>query len=247
MILHRDAAPGVHRVSDGCVNWYLIEDADGLTAVDAGLPRSWRLLGQALNALGHPRERLRAVVLTHAHFDHVGFAEQARRSLRLPVFLHPEDAPIARHPLRYPHERSPLAYVWRPRTLRNLGEMLAGGALRTRGIAETRGFSNDVLLDVPGTPRAVATPGHTPGSVALHLPDRDAVLSGDALVTLDPYTDRRGPRLVARAATANSALARASLDRLAALGATILLPGHGEPWRHGVAEAVEHARKAPIA
>lgn len=48
-----------------------------------------------------------------------------------------------------------------------------------------------------GRPTVIATPGHTYGHVALHLPDRDAVISGDALVTLAPYTALTGPRVVA--------------------------------------------------
>jgi glyoxylase-like metal-dependent hydrolase (beta-lactamase superfamily II) len=42
-----------------------------------------------------------AVVLTHAHFDHMGFAERARRELGVPLYVHENDAPLTRHPLRY--------------------------------------------------------------------------------------------------------------------------------------------------
>jgi glyoxylase-like metal-dependent hydrolase (beta-lactamase superfamily II) len=90
----------------------------------------------------------------------------------------------------------------------------------------------------------IAGPGHTAGSVALHLPDRGVLLTGDALVTLDPYTTRTGPRIVAGAATADSAQNLASLAALAATGAGLLLPGHGEPWTRGAAEAVRLALEA---
>jgi glyoxylase-like metal-dependent hydrolase (beta-lactamase superfamily II) len=69
------------------------------------------------------------------------------------------------------------------------------------------------------------------------------VISGDALVTLDPYTGHRGPQIVAGAATADSEQALRSLDRLAATGAGTVLPGHGEPWTAGVGTAVELARE----
>jgi glyoxylase-like metal-dependent hydrolase (beta-lactamase superfamily II) len=88
----------------------------------------------------------------------------------------------------------------------------------------------------------VRTPGHTDGHIGLHLPDRDAVLTGDALVTLDPYTGRTGPQIVAAAATADPAQALASLDALAATGARIVLPGHGAPTRHGIVAAARSAR-----
>src|SRR5688572_20655904 len=55
-------------------------------------------------------------------------------------------------------------------------------------------------LPVPGSPHVVFAPGHTLGHCVLHLPDRDVLIAGDAIVTLDPYTAKTGPRIVARAA-----------------------------------------------
>jgi glyoxylase-like metal-dependent hydrolase (beta-lactamase superfamily II) len=102
----------------------------------------------------------------------------------------------------------------------------------------------DGVLPVPGRPAVVPTPGHTLGHCALHLADRDAVLAGDAVVMLDPYTGRTGPRLVARAATVDSARNLATLDALAATGARTVLTGHGEPWTGGAEAVVAAARDA---
>jgi glyoxylase-like metal-dependent hydrolase (beta-lactamase superfamily II) len=73
------------------------------------------------------------------------------------------------------------------------------------------------------------------------------VIAGDAIVTLDPYTGRRGPRLVARAATVDSERNLRTLDALAATGARTVLTGHGEPWARGVESAVAQARAAGAA
>jgi glyoxylase-like metal-dependent hydrolase (beta-lactamase superfamily II) len=247
MRLERDVAPGVHRIADGAVNWFLVEASEGVTAVDAGVGVSWRSLLRALRELGRPQRDLAALVLTHAHFDHVGFAERARLELGLPVWCHEREADIASHPRRYPHERSPLRYLWRPGAMANVGSMALRGAFFVRPVAVTDTFAGGEELPVPGSPRVVPTPGHTPGHCALHLPERDALIAGDALVTLDPYSGRFGPRLVARAATGDSEQARASLDALADTGAATVLCGHGEPWTRGVEEAVRRAKAAPIA
>jgi glyoxylase-like metal-dependent hydrolase (beta-lactamase superfamily II) len=69
------------------------------------------------------------------------------------------------------------------------------------------------------------------------------VITGDALVTLDPYTTLTGPRLVAKAALADSAQNLATLDRIGESGASHLLPGHGDPWHGPAEEAVAIARR----
>jgi glyoxylase-like metal-dependent hydrolase (beta-lactamase superfamily II) len=73
------------------------------------------------------------------------------------------------------------------------------------------------------------------------MPDRGVLFAGDAFVVEDPYTGRPGPRIVARAATANSAQALHSLERLRGLDADVVLTGHGAPWRGGVDEGVRLA------
>ena len=110
-MLHAEAAPGVHRVEDDNTNWYIVEGEGGLTVVDAGVPRSWASLQEALRRLGRRSADIRALVLTHAHFDHVGFAERARRELGVPVFVHENDVPLTRHPWRYDHERPRAWYL----------------------------------------------------------------------------------------------------------------------------------------
>src|SRR5437763_1394405 len=73
--------------------------------------------------------------------------------------------------------------------------------------------------------------------------ERDTIITGDALVTFDPYTTLTGPRLVAKAALADSRQNLASLDRIADSGASHLLPGHGDPWHGRAEDAVEQARR----
>src|SRR5688572_14068484 len=100
-----DVAPGVHRVEDAYTNWYLIEDGDRLTVVDAGVPTSWSSFQDALRKLGRSPSDVAAVVLTHAHFDHMGFAERARKELGVTVWVHENDVPLTRNPMGYQHER----------------------------------------------------------------------------------------------------------------------------------------------
>jgi glyoxylase-like metal-dependent hydrolase (beta-lactamase superfamily II) len=243
-MLERDAAPGIHRVEDAHVNWFIVEASDGITLVDAGVPESWSSLHEALQELGRPAADVRALVLTHAHFDHVGFAERARTELGVPVYVHENDAPLARHPLQYTHERARSRYLLtRPKALPIVADLLRARAFWPAPVRQLERYTSGVL-PVPGAPEVVPTPGHTLGHCALLFRDRNAVIAGDAVVMLDPYTAERGPRIVAGAATADSARALESLDALAATGAATVLTGHGEPWREGAAEAAALARSA---
>jgi glyoxylase-like metal-dependent hydrolase (beta-lactamase superfamily II) len=241
--IETEVAPGIHRIEDAYTNWYLLEEDGAITVVDTGTPASWGSFQTALTQIGRSAGDVQAVVLTHAHFDHVGFAERARRELGVPVWVHEDDVPLTRHPMEYGHERSRLPYLLNPGALPIMAELARSRAFFAPGIREVRRF-RDGTLDVPGSPRVVHTPGHTVGHCSLHLPDRDALIAGDAVVMLDPYTGRRGPRLVARAATADVERNLRSLDALAATGAGTVLTGHGEPWRTGAEAIAAEARAA---
>jgi glyoxylase-like metal-dependent hydrolase (beta-lactamase superfamily II) len=246
-VLQRDAAPAIHRVEDAHTNWYLVEDAGEVTIVDAGVPQtSWNLLHEALRTLGRSTSDVRALVLTHAHFDHIGFAERARRELRLPVYVHEQDVPLTKRPRSYERERSPLYYVaTKPKALPIVVGFLRRRAWWPSPIESVTTFT-DGTLDVPGRPRVVFTPGHTHGHCAFHFPERDALITGDAVVTLNPYTGGHGPQIVARSATVDPQRALASLDAVAATGAGTVLTGHGDPWMDGAAAIAEAARRVGV-
>ena len=212
------------------------------------MPTSWGSLQRALGELGRSPSDVEALVLTHAHFDHVGFAERARKELGVPVHVHESDAALTMHPWRYDHERPRLPYfLTQVKALPIVASLLRNRAFFPPPIKEVRRYGDEGTLDVPGRPRVVPCPGHTQGHCALWLEDRGVLLAGDAFVMLDPYTARTGPRIVARAATADVDRNRRTLDALTATGAQTVLTGHGEPWTEGVGAAVERAQSTPVA
>src|SRR5437868_5726640 len=149
MELERGAAPDIHRVEDASVNWYLVEAESGLTIVDAGVPPSWGSLQEVLREIGREASEIRALVLTHAHFDHIGFAERARRELGVPVHVHENDVPLTRHPWRYDHER-PRAYYFatQVRALPMVAAFVRRRAWWPAPVRDVRRFS-DGTLPVP--------------------------------------------------------------------------------------------------
>jgi glyoxylase-like metal-dependent hydrolase (beta-lactamase superfamily II) len=240
-MLHRDIAEGVHRIEHAYTNFYLVEDGADVTIFDAGFPRSYALLQNALTQLGRSLSDVGAIVLTHAHPDHIGFAERARTELGVSLWLHEREVSVSRHPFRYETESSVARYI-KPSLLKVAGALVAAGALATKPLGEVRAYAGEPELDVPGRPVPICTPGHTHGHASFHLPDRGVVIAGDALVTHNPYTGGRGPQIVSAPANVDSTEAIASLTRIAETRAQIVLTGHGEPWTAGAVEAVEHAR-----
>jgi len=245
-MLTANVVDGVHRVEDAYTNWYLVEGEDGITVVDAGVPSSWQSFQDALRQLKRPSSDVKAVVLTHGHFDHIGFAERARRELGVPVWVHENDVLLTRKPLQYGRERSPLRYiVTRPKALPVIASFVRHRAFFPAPVKTVLRYS-DGEIAVPGRPRVVFTPGHTLGHCSLHFADRETLIVGDACVMFNPYTGEHGPSIVAPCANADSQRALQSLDAIAAIGARTLLSGHGDPWRAGAESAVEQARRAGI-
>jgi glyoxylase-like metal-dependent hydrolase (beta-lactamase superfamily II) len=239
----RDVAPGIHRVEDAHTNWYLVEEDGRLTIVDCGVPTSWGSLHAALSELGTTTRAIDAVVLTHAHFDHIGFAERGRTAWGVPVFCHENDVPLARHPQQYAHERSRLRYLLgNPQALPVIWSFARNRAFFPPPVKVLERYGSEGSLDVPGSPQIIFTPGHTLGHCSLHFPERDTLIAGDAVVTFNPYIAKPGPQIVAGAATADYQRNLRSLDAIASTAAATVLCGHGEPWREGAQAIAERAR-----
>jgi glyoxylase-like metal-dependent hydrolase (beta-lactamase superfamily II) len=233
-------APGIHRIGDqSMVNSYLLEDAGEVTIIDAGLPGYYRDIPRELAAMGRTAADVRALLLTHGHTDHIGFAERLRREQQVPVSVHEADAALARGEVPNPAKgtgptklRPFLGFLW--------FSMLRGG-LRAPKLRAVATFGDGATLDVPGSPRVILTPGHTPGSAVLHVASLDTLFVGDALATYAVTTGAHGPQVAPF--TADAAQAVASLARLDELSAGLVLPGHGDPWTGGVQEAVRQVRQ----
>src|SRR5579859_2108477 len=239
-----EVAEGIHRLTNGISNFYLIEQSGKLVLVDAGAPPDWDLLGRVIAGLGRDLGDLDAVLLTHAHTDHTGFAEKARATTGARVWIHEHDVQMASTGKVGPRDGKTSAYLLRGAFWRSALVLGMRGATKIIPIREVSGFSDGEVLDVPGSPRMVHAPGHTGGSAAILLEERGVLFTGDVLCTHNAYPGRAGPQIMPSGLNADTPQALASLANLAGIKADVLLPGHGEPWTAGVDEAVRQARTA---
>ena len=244
--------PGVYRLGDTAVNFYVIDHGDRLVLVDAGLPAHRSQLDGLLSQLGRRPSDISAVLITHAHPDHLGLAARLQAD-GAEIWVHQADqAALAdpRHATRYAKpERALLPYLLRrPAALALPLHLARSGAFGEEPVTTPRVFAaRGELAGVPGGPEAIPVPGHTPGSTAFAWAAHGAVFTGDALITADGLTGGTGPRLVSRGFTHDSAAALSSLEILAGLADyQVLLPGHGDPVMTGVAGAAREARLVPV-
>jgi glyoxylase-like metal-dependent hydrolase (beta-lactamase superfamily II) len=236
-------AEGLHRLGSDLINFYLVEDATGVTVVDAGVPAFYDKLGDCLDESGRGWDDVKALVLTHAHFDHVGFAERVRREHGIPVHVHAADEQLA-HTQKAPRDASVIPYLRYPAAWRLAGVLAKAGPPGRVKIEEVTTFAAGDRLDVPGRPRVIHAPGHTDGAVALHFEGHQTLLVGDVLCSRNPLTGRKGVQVMPAAFAVDAARALESVDRLEGIEAAVIGFGHGDPWRGGVGAAVAEARAA---
>jgi glyoxylase-like metal-dependent hydrolase (beta-lactamase superfamily II) len=234
---------GVVRLGTELVNWYLVEEDGQVAIVDAGAPAYRPQLDAGLTLLGRQLSDVTAVVLTHAHADHTGFAEPVRTELGVPVLVHADDERLATTGKAFgKRERSLLPYLRHAHAWKLLGHLASSGTPQKIGAVTT--FADGDTLDVPGHPRVVHTAGHTAGHCCLWLESRGVLVAGDLLCTRNPLTGARGPELLPGAFNLSSATMLDSLSKLESLDASAIVFGHGDPWTDGAAEAVRLARAA---
>lgn len=238
-----EIAPGVRRIGADVVNSYLVVDGDDITIIDAGLPRYWRLLQAELESIGKSLDNVRALVLTHGDTDHIGFAARLHREKGIAAYVHEADVERAQLKVKKPNKG------WGPVKMGPLVGFLwysaRNGGLRIPPAEGLQPITAGQSLDVPGTPQIIQTPGHTPGSVCVHVPGVDALFVGDTMTTRNVLTGATGPKPAPF--TLEPGQAVESLGQLEHVDATWVLPGHGPAWDGGVAEAVRQVREAAAA
>ena len=234
----------LHFVRTEHVNWVIYDGPDGTLLIDSGYVGQKALLEQSLDQVGRSSKEIDAVLITHAHADHIGGASWLAAERGIPVFSGSIEAAHAR--------RERLEQVGPPDVLRNA--FRPGVLAWAAGIYPLLGGKPDLAvpstlpfpllggkIDVPGTPTAIEVPGHTTGSIVFSFPEDGVVIVGDTIVTGHRTSRRRGPQMLHPMFHNNVPLARASLTRLAEIDAEMILPGHGPSWAGTPAAAIADA------
>lgn len=222
----REVVDGITLLGTQRVNFHAVTDGRAVTLVDCGFQGHRRYLHHWLARTRRTLADIDAVVLTHRHADHVGFAADfAARGV--PVWLPAADLVAGTLGSRVPPPRM-RRILHRPRTLALLAEAALDGVFWQPHPHDVRPYTDGDVLDVPGKLRVVQVPGHTAGNSTLHHTATDSMLTGDALMTLDPMKGTTGP-LVFAEHPRDDQRALDNLRLLQPYGSARVLPGHGTP------------------
>jgi glyoxylase-like metal-dependent hydrolase (beta-lactamase superfamily II) len=239
------AADGVFHVEGAGTNWQILIEGSHVTLIDAAWPKDFDLVARSLELVNRRPADVEVILLTHAHRDHLGTAAEFGRRHGTEVRSHVNEAAHARGDVI--EEISKWALVrqlWRPSVMLFVANVVLHGGAKVERLPNVRTFDEGTALDVPGRPVPVSTPGHTSGHCAFHIPERGVLAAGDALVTVDLLRRRRILGPMPRVFDHDPKTSVDSLQRLAALDAHVVLPGHGEPFMGTPSEAVERALAA---
>lgn len=231
------------------VNCYLLRDADGWTLVDTGLNRpeihgGWQA---AFELLGITPARIRRIIVTHMHPDHIGMAGRLQQETGAPVFMSPREWEVAEIAWVENRERGEYLanYLYRVGAPADVGAIVEAQQQKLRQM--TLPTPVDVQLIHPGDALTMANrrfeviqaPGHADGQIIFYAPEDRLVLCGDQVL------QRITPNIGLWPSTQPDPLGRylASLRSLSAREVTLALPGHHAPildWQGRLSELIHH-------
>ena len=197
-------------------NTYILIDEDGLTIIDAGLPRSQRKILAFVTKLGFSANDVKRIILTHSDLDHVGALVALQKATGARTYasqIEADSIATGKPSLQISSSGS---------SLRRILFAMLGPFFKARSFQVDEILVEGQTLPILGALHVVETPGHTPGHLSLYAPAVGMLFCGDSMVT-----DENGIHGSRPAVTWDEARAKESVQKQAELGASIVCSGHG--------------------
>ncbi|ALV63364.1 hypothetical protein ADU37_CDS16650 [Thermococcus sp. 2319x1] len=144
---------GIHLVDETFANVYLIERGEKLFLIDAGLPGEYEKVLKYIEKLGYVPEDVETIIVTHAHYDHVGSLKDLKDATGAKVAAHKDEIPYLTGEKKFRREIEPVEV-----------EIELNDGKEIEGL------------------RVIHSPGHTPGSICLLDLETKALFVGDLVM-----------------------------------------------------------------
>ena len=212
----KEILPNVFLLDGSFVNIYLFAEADGLTLVDAGAPRSEKKVLAAIQELGHQPSDLARILVTHSDIDHVGSLAAIQAATGATVITSSASASYIENGRSPDHLPAPLQW-------------LSNTFVKYKPVStDTMQLCQDGdVLPLLGGLQVIATPGHTSDHHSFYSPSLGLLFAGDALKVSNGRL-QRSPKPI----TANQQQADQSSIKLLELTPAVFACGHGEPMQN---------------
>ena len=173
-----EITPHIYRLGSFAHNFYVITESGQATVIDAGCSKEWPTLVAGLKEIGMAPENVAGMVITHGHADHIGCAGMASKA-GISVQIHEEERTRALRTYKGKEAVAPYELpVWKPALWRNFMPMIKAGVMKQFAVPDIETFSDGDVLDLPGSPVAIHTPGHTEGTCLVPRPRPGRALHG---------------------------------------------------------------------
>lgn len=206
---------------------YMLQDADGLTLIDASIANAGNKILAQLKAAGHEPSAVKRILITHGHPDHVGSLPQLRAVTGAEVWAHPLEKPVI---------QGEQSVVRRPSGFRPPDT-------KVKPTTVDKTFGDQDMLPVLGGLQVIHTPGHAPGHVSFWHPANKLLITGDVIFYL-----MNKMTLPLAFLTADMDENKRSIKKVLALKPETVLFGHGQPIvKTAAAPLQEFAQRVGVA
>lgn len=238
-----EPAPGVFFVEGPASNWIIVNDDKGFILIDSGYPGDTSLVLDSIWHVGLKPGDAKAVLITHGHVDHLGAAAEFVEAYGTPVLT--SAAELAHVQGKEKHQVTLATVIlrsWHPRVRSWLKHAISAGALSPRPVASAAAWTEEGLSALPGQPKPISVPGHTPGHAVVLLPNAGAIVTGDALITGHSLSRHTGPQMLDRMYHTDADGALSATHALDDVDASVILPGHGPALKMPLRDALASLR-----
>ena len=216
--IHAIEAPPAFYTGPQAPNVFLVTDGGEGALIDSGFGDEQSLRARLDYLSERPDVKVRYIILTHHHFDHTSGAQRLRQATGAQVVMHPQEERFlldwqgdAPQDLDVPPDQQAIVEQMQ-RFRQQAAEAVPDLPASEGAVLGVGGLSLELLH----------TPGHTLGSICVHIRAERALFTGDTALGLGTVAISPPPH-------GDMALYLQSLERLKTLDTAVMLPGHGRP------------------